>query len=127
MGVLGVGVAAGVLGRGNFGLGERLAQHTPLLVAELRNPRTQESLATVTLHGEEFIHAPLRGRTAWTTLRKRRRLALVPAEVAVTPVCAECGAVWMPNDSTRWRLRLDVEDELVWFCPSCDEREFGET
>jgi hypothetical protein len=25
----------------------------------------------------------------------------------------------------RWTLRLDVDDELVAFCPDCDEREFG--
>jgi len=43
------------------------------------------------------------------------------------PVCAECGAVWLPADPARWRLRLDVDDELVWLCPSCDEREFGES
>jgi hypothetical protein len=49
----------------------------------------------------------------------------VQRDVAVTPACAECGLVWLPADSSRWRLRLDVDDEPIWFCPSCDEREFG--
>ena len=46
-------------------------------------------------------------------------------EVAQTPTCAECGDVWLPADMDRWRLRLDIDDDLVWFCPECDEREFA--
>jgi hypothetical protein len=46
-------------------------------------------------------------------------------EVAITPRCVECGALWLLADPKRWRLRLDVDDEPVWFCPTCDEREFG--
>lgn len=38
--------------------------------------------------------------------------------------CAECDAV---DDGRRgWTLRLDVDDELVAFCPDCDAREFGD-
>jgi hypothetical protein len=55
------------------------------------------------------------------------RLELVPFEVAVTPACAECDTVWLPADPERWRLRLDIDDVPVWFCPDGDEREFGET
>jgi hypothetical protein len=51
----------------------------------------------------------------------------VQQDVAITPRCAECGGVWLPADPDRWSLRLDDDDELVWFCPSCHEREFGET
>jgi hypothetical protein len=37
--------------------------------------------------------------------------------------CSECGAI---DDRRRgWTMRLDVDDELVIFCPDCDEREFG--
>jgi hypothetical protein len=37
--------------------------------------------------------------------------------------CVECGT----NDDGRrgWTLRLDVDDELVAFCPDCDRGEFG--
>jgi RNase P subunit RPR2 len=40
-------------------------------------------------------------------------------EVALTPTCAECGDVWLPADRDRWRLHLDVDDELVWLCAEC--------
>jgi hypothetical protein len=46
----------------------------------------------------------------------------MPAEPLV---CAECGAVSIPVTSPGWALRLDVDDELVAFCPQCDVREFG--
>jgi RNase P subunit RPR2 len=49
----------------------------------------------------------------------------VQSEVTQTPTCAECGDVWLPADRKRWRLRLGFDDELVWFCPECDEREVG--
>ena len=49
----------------------------------------------------------------------------MPREVALIPRCAECGDVWLPADRDRWRLRRDEDDELVWFCPECDWREFG--
>jgi hypothetical protein len=45
--------------------------------------------------------------------------------VAGIPRCAEGGAAWLPDDPGRWRLRLDIDDYPVWFCPSC-EREFGD-
>jgi hypothetical protein len=36
--------------------------------------------------------------------------------------CAECG---IADDGRRgWTLRLDVDDELVAFCPECDRKEF---
>jgi hypothetical protein len=49
----------------------------------------------------------------------------VQPEVAQTPTCAECGDVGLPADRDRSKLHFDVDDELVWFCPECDEREFG--
>ena len=51
----------------------------------------------------------------------------VKPEVVLTPTCVECGDVWLPADRDRWRLHLDVDDELVWLCPECNEREFGGT
>jgi hypothetical protein len=45
--------------------------------------------------------------------------------VALVPACDECGDVWLPADTDRWKLHLDVDDEPVWLCPDCDEREFG--
>ena len=56
----------------------------------------------------------------------RHRLVAVHPEVAQTPSCAECGDVWLPADQGRWKLHFDVDDELVWLCPECDEREFGD-
>jgi hypothetical protein len=50
----------------------------------------------------------------------------VHPEVAQTPACVECGDVWLPADRDRWKLHFDVDDELVWLCPECDEREFGD-
>jgi len=49
----------------------------------------------------------------------------VQPKVALTPTCAECGDVWLPADTDRWKLIFDAYDELVWVCPECDEREFG--
>jgi hypothetical protein len=43
-------------------------------------------------------------------------------EVALVPECVECGARWFPADEERWRLYLDCDDELVWFCAACAER-----
>jgi hypothetical protein len=39
--------------------------------------------------------------------------------------CDECGAL---DDGRRgWTLRLDCDDELVPFCPECDEEQFGDS
>jgi hypothetical protein len=40
-------------------------------------------------------------------------------------VCAECGRR-DAGDEPGWTLKVDVDDELVAFCPECDELEFGE-
>jgi hypothetical protein len=39
--------------------------------------------------------------------------------------CGECGR---PDhgDERGWTMRLDVDDELVTFCPECDVREFDD-
>jgi hypothetical protein len=54
-------------------------------------------------------------------------MQVVSAEqVALIPQCAECCEVWLPEDPDRWRSYLDTDDELVFCCPECAEREFGE-
>jgi hypothetical protein len=40
-------------------------------------------------------------------------------------VCVECGAVSPFSFERGWTLRLDVDDQLVTFCPECDQHEFG--
>jgi hypothetical protein len=57
----------------------------------------------------------------------RRKLAGMSAEqVALIPECAECGEVWLPADEDCWKAYLDTDDELVFYCPKCAEREFGD-
>jgi hypothetical protein len=41
--------------------------------------------------------------------------------------CAECLDVWLPDNDERWQADFDTNDELVFFCPECAEREFGDT
>jgi hypothetical protein len=45
----------------------------------------------------------------------------MPDFVTSALVCAEQD----PGDERGWTVRLDVDDELVAFCPDCDRREFG--
>jgi hypothetical protein len=47
-------------------------------------------------------------------------------QVALIPQCAEWGERWLPRDGERWRAYLDTDSELVFYCPECAEREFGE-
>jgi hypothetical protein len=57
------------------------------------------------------------------------RPRLVPIEsVALIPRCAECEAHWLPADQERWSAYLtdDEPAEIVFYCPLCAEREFGE-
>jgi hypothetical protein len=44
--------------------------------------------------------------------------------VVLTPECAECHAVWLPDDEERWRAYLDCDLEIQFFCKECAEREF---
>ena len=46
--------------------------------------------------------------------------------VALIPKCAECDFVWRPDDPERWRAYLTEDEpaEVVFYCPSCAEREF---
>jgi hypothetical protein len=48
--------------------------------------------------------------------------------VALIPRCADCPAVWLPADEKRWAAYLtdDEPAEVVFYCPTCAEREFGE-
>jgi hypothetical protein len=48
------------------------------------------------------------------------------AQVAIIPQCVDCDAVWLPTSEDRWQAYLDTEDELVFYCVECAEREFGE-
>jgi hypothetical protein len=50
--------------------------------------------------------------------------------IASIPSCAECGALWLPTDEERWSAYLGGNDldepgELVFYCPDCAVREFG--
>jgi hypothetical protein len=45
---------------------------------------------------------------------------------AAEPNCVACGDVWQAKDERRWRAYVDGEHSLVFFCPSCAEREFEE-
>jgi hypothetical protein len=49
-------------------------------------------------------------------------------QVALIPACAECDARWLPPDGERWVAYLtgDEPPEVVFYCPSCSEREFGD-
>ena len=47
-------------------------------------------------------------------------------QVALIPHCAECGELWLPIDDERWRAHLDTDDELVFYCRECADREFGD-
>ena len=47
-------------------------------------------------------------------------------QVALIPHCAECKEVWLPAVEERWKAYLDTDDELVFYCPECAEREFDE-
>ncbi len=47
-------------------------------------------------------------------------------QFASIPQCAECHEVRLPDDEERWRAYLDTDDELVFYCPECAGREFGE-
>ena len=48
--------------------------------------------------------------------------------VALIPKCAECEAVWLPTNEAQWQAWLtdDEPAELVFYCPECAEREFGD-
>jgi hypothetical protein len=38
--------------------------------------------------------------------------------------CVECGRVSRENERG-WTARLTTDDEVVVYCPECEEREFG--
>jgi hypothetical protein len=40
-----------------------------------------------------------------------------------SPSCARDAAT-VPDDDERWRAYFDTDDELVFYCPECAEREF---
>ena len=50
---------------------------------------------------------------------------------ALIPECAECERPWLPADEERWRAYLGGDDlhkpgEVVFMCPDCAKREFGD-
>jgi hypothetical protein len=48
--------------------------------------------------------------------------------VTSIPRCAECGVGWLPADEDRCEAYLtdDEPAEVVFYCPRCAEREFGD-
>jgi hypothetical protein len=40
--------------------------------------------------------------------------------------CVECGRVSSEN-GRGWTARLTIDDEVVVYCPECDEREFSDS
>ncbi len=50
--------------------------------------------------------------------------------VALIPSCVECEAAWLQADEGRWRAYLGCDEhldelpEVVFYCPTCAEREF---
>jgi hypothetical protein len=53
----------------------------------------------------------------------------MPVErVTLIADCAECDAVSLPADEERWSAYLtdDEPAQLVFYCPACAEREFGD-
>jgi hypothetical protein len=64
-------------------------------------------------------------RVQWGRSGSLPRLQPMSAEqVALIPQCAECYRVWLPDDGDRWQAYFDTDDELVFYCPECAEREF---
>jgi RNase P subunit RPR2 len=47
--------------------------------------------------------------------------------VALIPQCAECRTLWLPDDRERWRAYFDTDDEIVFFCAQCSERELRDS
>jgi hypothetical protein len=47
---------------------------------------------------------------------------------ALIPECAECEARWLPDNAQRWSAYLtdDEPPDVVFYCPTCSEREFGD-
>jgi predicted RNA-binding Zn-ribbon protein involved in translation (DUF1610 family) len=54
-------------------------------------------------------------------------VAVTIEPVALTPLCPECGDLWLPDDRERWRAYLtdDQPSEVAFYCPECAERDFG--
>ena len=48
-------------------------------------------------------------------------------QVALIAHCPECDALWLPADEERWSAYLTYDEpaELVFYCPTCAEREFN--
>jgi hypothetical protein len=44
-------------------------------------------------------------------------------QTAVTPTCAECGAVWLLADQDRWQAHFDCDDVLYFLCAEYARRE----
>ena len=56
-------------------------------------------------------------------------LPRVGAEGATTVLqCAECERPWLPEDTEHWwsAYLTDEPPEVVFFCPDCAKREFGD-
>jgi hypothetical protein len=49
-------------------------------------------------------------------------------QIALIAHCAECDARWLPADEERWAAYRtdDKPPEVVFYCPRCSTREFGD-
>jgi len=70
------------------------------------------------------------GRDVWAelaavTAELRALLDQCEAEDGHRLECVECRRRSV-GAARGWMLRLDVDGDLAAFCPSCDEREFGD-
>ena len=52
--------------------------------------------------------------------------AVSAEQVGLIPQCTECNRLWLPDDGDRRQAYFDTDDELVFYCPECAEREFLE-
>jgi hypothetical protein len=80
-------------------------------------------LATGSLSSSTLKHRAVDGSNEFGPTR---RISAVSTEVALIPQCVECGEVWLPADEDRWQAHLDTEDELVFYCRECAQREFSD-
>jgi hypothetical protein len=49
--------------------------------------------------------------------------------VTLVPQCIECGERWLPTDTDHWQaywIDDGPDHRLLFYCPECAEREFGE-
>jgi hypothetical protein len=56
--------------------------------------------------------------------------AVTKEKGALIPYCEECRELWLPGDRDRWHaywIDDGEEDKLLFYCPECADREFGDS